>query len=93
MITIDATGEHDYVDGKCSVCGAADPDYKPVKPEDPNSPEDEKDPEEDVNENDGNTDAPKTGDEMNYFIWLSMIVLAAGALIATIAFVRTRKIQ
>ena len=92
-ITIDATGEHDYVDGKCSVCGAADPDYKPVKPEDPNSPEDEKDPEEDANENDGNTDAPKTGDEMNYFIWLSMIVLAAGALLATIAFVRTRKIQ
>ena len=36
--TIPATG-HDYKDGKCTVCGAADPDYRPEQPEDPGQPE------------------------------------------------------
>ena len=35
---IPATG-HDYKDGKCTVCGAADPDYRPEQPEDPGQPE------------------------------------------------------
>ena len=35
---IPATG-HDYKDGKCTVCGAADPDYRPEQPEDPSQPE------------------------------------------------------
>ncbi len=26
---------HDYKDGKCTVCGAADPDYRPEQPENP----------------------------------------------------------
>ena len=36
--TIPATG-HDYKDGKCTVCGAADPDYRPEQPENPGQPE------------------------------------------------------
>ena len=36
--TIPATG-HDYKDGKCTICGAADPDYRPEQPEDPGQPE------------------------------------------------------
>ena len=36
--TIPSTG-HDYKDGKCTVCGAADPDYRPEQPEDPGQPE------------------------------------------------------
>jgi|GEM_PF-5869991 len=35
---IPATG-HDYKDGKCTVCGAADPDYRPEQPENPGQPE------------------------------------------------------
>ena len=35
---IPATG-HDYKDGKCTVCGAAAPDYRPEQPEDPGQPE------------------------------------------------------
>ena len=31
---IPATG-HDFQDGKCVNCGAADPDYRPAKPENP----------------------------------------------------------
>ncbi len=36
--TIPPTG-HDYKDGKCTVCGAADPDYRPEQPENPGQPE------------------------------------------------------
>lgn len=32
-VALPATGNHTYVDGKCTVCGAADPDYKPEQPE------------------------------------------------------------
>ena len=42
--TIPATG-HDYKDGKCTVCGAADPDYRPEQPEDPGQPEKPEQPE------------------------------------------------
>ena len=41
---IPATG-HDYKDGKCTVCGAADPDYRPEQPEDPGQPEKPEQPE------------------------------------------------
>ena len=33
-MVIDATGHH-YKDGKCTVCGAADPGYQPTQPENP----------------------------------------------------------
>ena len=42
--TIPATG-HDYKDGKCTVCGAADPDYRPEQPENPGQPEKPEQPE------------------------------------------------
>ena len=42
--TMPATG-HDYKDGKCTVCGAADPDYRPEQPEDPGQPEKPEQPE------------------------------------------------
>ena len=32
--TIPAAG-HDYKDGKCTVCGETDPNYKPAEPENP----------------------------------------------------------
>lgn len=39
-VVIPATGRHTYKDGKCTVCGAADPNYKPAEPEtNPNVPQ------------------------------------------------------
>ena len=35
--TIPATG-HDYKDGKCTVCGETDPNYKPAEPVQPENP-------------------------------------------------------
>ena len=38
-VSDDLAAPHDYKDGKCINCGAADPDYRPEQPEDPGQPE------------------------------------------------------
>ena len=38
-VSDDLTAPYDYKDGKCTVCGAADPDYRPEQPENPGQPE------------------------------------------------------
>ena len=40
---------HDYKDGKCSRCGAADPDYRLEQPENPGQPEKPEKPEQPEN--------------------------------------------
>ena len=62
---IPATG-HDYKDGKCTVCGAADPDYRPEQPEDPGQPEKPEQP-----ENPG----VKTGDS-GVLLYMGLMLLA-----------------
>ena len=66
---IPATG-HDYKDGKCTVCGAADPDYRPEQPENPGQPEKPEQP-----ENPG----VKTGDSGVLLYMGLMTVCALGA--------------
>ena len=63
--TIPATG-HDYKDGKCTVCGAADPDYRPEQPENPSQPEKPEQP-----ENPG----VKTGDS-GVLLYMGLMLLA-----------------
>ena len=66
--TIPATG-HDYKDGKCTVCGETDPNYKPAEPVQPEKPE---------------NPGVKTGDEAHTALWLaaaSVSLLAAAALL------------
>ena len=63
--TIPATG-HDYKEGKCTVCGAADPDYRPEQPEDPGQPEKPEQP-----ENPG----VKTGDS-GVLLYMGLMLLA-----------------
>lgn len=43
---------HDYVDGKCRICGAVDPDYDQTA----------------SGENSQNTNAPNTGDSSNMMV-------------------------
>ena len=62
---IPATG-HDYKDGKCTVCGATDPDYRPEQPEDPGQPEKPEQP-----ENPG----VKTGDS-GVLLYMGLMLLA-----------------
>ena len=70
--TIPATG-HDYKDGKCTVCGAADPDYRPEQPENPGQPEKPEKPEQPENP------GVKTGDSGVLLYMGLMTVCALGA--------------
>ena len=63
--TMPATG-HDYKDGKCTVCGAADPDYRPEQPENPGQHEKPEQP-----ENPG----VKTGDS-GVLLYMGLMLLA-----------------
>ena len=57
---------YDYKDGKCTVCGAADPDYRPEQPENPGQPEKPEQP-----ENPG----VKTGDS-GVLLYMGLMLLA-----------------
>ena len=70
--TIPATG-HDYKDGKCTVCGATDPDYRPEQPENPGQPEKPEKPEQPENP------GVKTGDSGVLLYMGLMTVCALGA--------------
>ena len=74
---------HDYKDGKCTVCGAADPDYRPEQPENPGQPEKPEKPEQPENP------GVKTGDDSNTTMWV--IVLICAAALAVVLVVLSRK--
>ena len=74
---------HTYKDGKCTVCGAADPDYKPdTKPTEPTKPEDKP-----------TTDAPQTGDTSNMGLWFVLMAAAGIGLAGTAVYGRKKHLQ
>ena len=74
---------HDYKDGKCTVCGAADPDYRPEQPENPGQPEKPEKPEQPENP------GVKTGDSGVLLYMGLMTVCALGACLT----LRRRKVR
>ena len=56
-------------DGKCTVCGAADPDYRPEQPENPGQPEKPEKPEQPENP------GVKTGDS-GVLLYMGLMLLA-----------------
>lgn len=77
---IPATG-HSYEDGKCTVCGAADPNYKPTESDNGNSDSSVT----------GETTSPETGDNSNMMLWIAVMLAAGTALTGTILYSRKRK--
>ena len=77
---IPATG-HSYENGKCTVCGAADPNYKPTESDNGNS---------DSSATDNNTQSPQTGDDSNITLWIA-VMLAAGTALTGTVYSRKRK--
>ncbi len=53
---------HDFQDGKCTVCGAADPNFAPTEPNDPNKED---------------TNIPQTGDTGNLGLWFVLMAVSA----------------
>src|SRR5699024_9292209 len=67
---------HNYKDGKCTVCGAADPDYqKPSKSDEKNT----------VSKEDNTAKAVQTGDMANPAVWILLltasVLVFAGAVV------------
>ncbi len=62
---------HNYKDGKCTVCGAADPSYNPVHPTDPDS---------------GDTNAPQTGDHSNMILLIALLCASGIGIITAIVY-------
>lgn len=60
------TKDHDHQDGKCTVCGAEDPDYQPEQPDQPTQPE---------------NPGVKTGDESYVVLWSAALLLGGAALV------------
>ena len=77
---IPATG-HSYEDGKCTVCGAADPNYKPTESDNGNSDSSATD----------ETTSPETGDNSNVMLWIAVMLAAGTALTGAILYSRKRK--
>lgn len=77
---IPATG-HSYEDGKCTVCGAADPNYKPTESDNGNSDSSAT----------GETTSPETGDNSNVMLWIAVMLAAGTALTGAILYSRKRK--
>lgn len=69
---------HTFKDGKCTVCGVADPDYVPAGTTDTDK---------------GNSSGPGTGDDSDMTLWLALLMASiAGALGATV-YSRRKKAQ
>ena len=76
---------HSYKDGKCTECGAADPDHKPAAPTDQTASGGGKD----GGEKAGNT--PRTGDYNNAALWLALLAASGCILTGVFAHRRWRK--
>ena len=57
---------HDYQDGKCTACGAEDPNYQPEQPDQPTQPE---------------NPGVRTGDESYVVLWSAVLLLGGAALV------------
>lgn len=66
---------HDYQEGKCTVCGAIDPNYVPVDPTDPTDP---------TNPDNGDTDSPQTGDSSNMAAWIALLFASGVGVLGTV---------
>lgn len=76
---------HSYKDGKCTECGATDPDHKPAAPTDQTASGGGKD----GGEKAGNT--PRTGDYSNAALWLALLAASGCILTGVFAHRRWRK--
>lgn len=74
-----ATGQHIFQDGKCTVCGVADPNYMPeVEP----APKPEDQP---------TADVPQTGGNSNLALWIAILLATGTTLSGTVLYNRKKK--
>ena len=78
---IKATG-HSYKDGKCSICGASDPNYKPASPTGSDKQS---------NNAGKGSNSPQMGDDSNIALWSFIMLMAGTALAGTAVYTHKKK--
>ena len=78
---ISKTG-HSYTDGKCTVCGAADPNYKPVDPKGSGKQN---------NDAGQGSNSPQMGDNSNIALWIFLMLVTGAALAGTAVYTHKKK--
>lgn len=71
--TVIAKTAHDFQDGKCTVCGMADPDYIPAKPGDSDKED---------------TNTPQTGDNNSTMLWLALLLVSGACVFGATVYSR-----
>ena len=69
---------HNYVDGKCSVCGAVDPNYNP-------------NPGEGTLDDSSQNASPGTGDSSNMTMWIAILVVCVVVIGGSIVYMKKKK--
>lgn len=92
----DSMLEHNYENGTCTVCGVADPDYKPDDPVKPDNPTDSGSQTESTDKNNGQTQAgngnhPQTGDNSNLMLWSILLAASGASAVAVAVYGRKKK--
>lgn len=80
--------EHNYENGTCTVCGAADPDYKPDDPVKPTDPTDSGSQTESTDKNNGQT---QTGDNSNLILWFTLLLISGASVTVVTVYGRKKK--
>lgn len=78
---------HTYKDGKCTACGAADPNYKPSTTPEPSKPEKENS---SISEGEKQ---PETGDSAPIIFWAALLFISAGAAVLVLFLNKNEKIK
>lgn len=76
---------HNYVDGKCSVCGAVDPNYNPNPGEGTSSGSSQS------SQNASNVNTPGTGDSSNMVMWVVILIVCVVAIGGSIVYMKKKK--
>ena len=82
---------HNYKDGKCTACGATDPNYKPSEPEGKPTESDDEKTDTPSGGQTGDTTSPETGDDSYIALWLAVLLAAGAVLTGTVLYSRKRK--
>lgn len=82
---------HTYKDGKCTVCGAIDPSYKPGTQQDGAKDPGYKPDTQPGGSADTDKDAPQTGDNINIALYFILMLAAGSGLTGTAIYSRKRK--
>lgn len=88
---------HTYKNGKCTACGASDPNYRPTtdptEPTEPTPPPTVDPGNDDPKPTDKPTSSPQTGDDSNIWLWVSLLFAADAGIVGVVLYDRRKPVK